>query len=147
MNVVPKKYVPLLIIVLLIVGYEWFINARTERYQAMAYLSEGLAISAPVKIQVATYYQMQGEFPDSNAEADLPMPEAFNGQSLVSVGVSDGGIVTLTFDEKSGVSGGIIEFIPIIDFAKGVTWECFSPSYHSVPACRYVIAQSVGAEQ
>jgi hypothetical protein len=139
-----RKYAPLLLVALAVLCYLWFSDARTERYRALAYLSEGLAISAPVKMQVAMYYQMEGELPASNAALDLPPPEAFKGQSLVSVGLSDGGIITLTYDAKSGVPNGIIELIPSVDPVRGLIWECFSPSYRRVSTCRYVKGEGAG---
>lgn len=138
MNSAIKNYAPLLLVVLAILCYEWYSDARTARYEALAYLSEGLAIGARVKMQVAMHYQMHGEFPSSNQAAELPPPNSFKGHSLTRVAISEGGIITLTYDKKSGVHNGRIELIPSIDARQGVRWECFTPSYRAVPNCPYV---------
>ncbi|MBB3167120.1 pilin [Simiduia aestuariiviva] len=138
MKMLLKKYAPLLMLVLVIIGFQWYSNARTARYEALAYLSEGLVIGAPVKMQVAMYYQMHGEFPSSNQAVALPPPSSYKGQSLTRLAISTGGIITLTYDKKSGVHNGIIELIPSIDARQSIRWECFTPSYRAVPNCPYI---------
>lgn len=107
------------------------------------YLVEGLQVSANVKQQLAEFYQNRGEFPSSNKELGLSEPGRFVGQSLMSLDVSEGGVITLRYDKKSGVENGIIRLTPdVSNPAMGIQWRCVTPSYQNVgafmPQCKYV---------
>lgn len=129
-------------VTLTLFGYEWFNKNRTQKYISAAHISEGIAASSSVKLHITEYYQMNGSFPSSNQEIDLPPSEKFTGQSLIRLQVSDGGIITLNYDEKSGVKNGIIKLIPSIDSVTGIKWKCITPSFKnislSIPTCEYV---------
>lgn len=115
----------------------------SKRFKASAYVSEGLAAAANVKIQLAAYYSETGKFPSSNEEAGLPAADHFVGQSLTSLAVSEGGVITLTMNELSGVKDGSIRLLPDdSNPAMGMQWRCETPSYKDIggwaPQCRYV---------
>lgn len=113
-----------------------------ERYQSAAYLAEGLTAGANAKTAIVEYYQSNGEWPDSNEDLGLPAPGEFTGRALRSMAISDGGIITLTYNEKTGVNGGKIQLIPdASQLETGVKWRCESSSYSnitvSIPQCIY----------
>lgn len=118
--------------------------AEQERahYTAAAYLAEGLTAAANTKPMIVEFYMQNGGWPDSNEDIGLPGPEAFTGRALKSVAVSGGGVVTLTYNEKTGVNGGTIQLVPELDEATGqVKWRCESTSYSeitvTIPQCLY----------
>ena len=110
---------------------------------SLAYISEGFSASAVVKAQVAEYFAVTGELPSSNAEANIRIPESYAGVSLKSVRVSRGGVITLTYDEKTGVNNGIIQLVPYVgNSALGLRWQCNTSSYKGIermaPQCNYI---------
>lgn len=106
-------------------------------------LSEGLVIAGRVKTAFAEYYANFGNTPSSNQDLQLPPPNTFHGASLRRIDVSAQDI-TLTYDGKSGVSGGRIVLTTQLNDGN-IIWKCMSPSYtdiqNLIPACTYV-AQS-----
>jgi hypothetical protein len=88
-----------------------------------------------VRIAVPEFYMNTGKWPESNASAGLPEPEAFRGKSLERLDV-DGATVTLTFDSTSGIYGGTVVFTGAAtpQMAMGITWKCESPSYRDIAA-------------
>ncbi len=115
----------------------------SKRFKASAYTSEGLAAAANAKTRVVEFYFETGKFPSSNEEAGLPPAEQFVGHSLTSLAVSEGGVITVTMNELSGVKDGAIRLLPDdSNQAMGVQWRCETPSYKDIggwaPQCKYV---------
>lgn len=115
---------------------------NSRRFKASAYISEGLAAAANVKTRVVEFYFETGKFPSSNEELGLPEAERFAGQSLTSLAISEGGVITVAMNELSGVRNGIIRLLPDDNNpAMGVQWRCETPSYRDIggwaPQCRY----------
>jgi len=113
-----------------------------EKSLILAYLSEGLSRGTMAKLHITERYMLEGAFPSSNYGAGLPIPTEITGQSLKSLRVSTGGIITLTFDEKTGVEDGMIKLVPQYkDSFTGITWACFTSSYKYIskilPQCHY----------
>ena len=110
---------------------------------SLAYISEGFSASAVVKAQVAEYYSVTGKLPSSNAEAGIRIPESYAGVSLKSVRISGGGVITLTYDEKTGVNNGTIQLVPYVgNSALGLRWQCNTSSYKGIERmasqCNYI---------
>lgn len=114
---------------------------RKEKSLIAFYRAEGLQLSGSAKVAVAEYYFSNGEFPSSNAELGLGAPEQFHGQSLRSMHLSEGGIITLTYDAKSGFDGGSIQLIPEVGATAGLQWKCVTTDFRdiaaSIPQCGY----------
>ena len=139
----PKTPIAVVIALLLaVLGYEWFSYSRASRYVSAAYLSEGLSVASMFKQHIAMHFQMNGELPHSNTELDLPAPGEFKGEALTRAEVSHGGVITLTYNEQSGVAGGRIHLVPDLgNPAMGIRWRCLTSSYSNItvtiPQCRY----------
>jgi hypothetical protein len=62
------------------------------------------------------------------------------GESLHRLQIGSKGVVTLTYDAKSGVDGGTIRLVPTSKAAT-VSWRCETSSYPDiavlVPLCDY----------
>jgi hypothetical protein len=114
---------------------------RKEQQEIAMYLAEGLHIAASAKTAVAESYMTQMRWPSSNREAGLPDANQLKGQSLQSVRLSGAGVISLTFDAKSGVDRGVIRLTPKARQNGGaVSWQCESPSYENIAT---VIAECV----
>lgn len=83
--------------------------------------------AGPVETAAATYYASHGTWPANNAEAGLPAPETYRGESLLRLELM-GPIINLTFDAKSGMEGGRITLNgePTPKMAMGINWGCIS---------------------
>jgi hypothetical protein len=113
-----------------------------ERHVAASLLSEGLLVASMAKVAIAEFYQSTGAWPSSNHDVGLNDPAQFRGRSLKRMHVSEGGVITLTYDEKTGVNDGTIRLVPDAGNPQmGVRWRCVSPSFReiaiSIPPCEY----------
>lgn len=64
-----------------------------SNYTEKAWRAERASLVQPVREAVAAYYDRWGKLPASNAEAGLPLPEAFRGEMVKSVEVKEGAIL------------------------------------------------------
>lgn len=131
-----------LAVALVLGGFEWYRVRQVEKLIPAAHIAQGLALAAGVKNHVAAYYGEQGRLPSSNEELDLPAPGRFAAQALTGLAVSEGGVITLTFNALAGVNHGRIQLIPDTnDPVLGLNWRCVSPSFRDIgvwaPRCRY----------
>ena len=115
--------------------------AQKQRFVATSYRTEGLQVVGTAKVAVAEYFANYGKFPSSNNQVGLGAPDQFSGQSLRRMGISEGGVITLTYDAKSGVDGGIIRLIPDNANPSILKWRCISPNFSdialTIPQCSY----------
>lgn len=111
-------------------------------YRAAAHIVQGIATAGGLKVFVSAHHDDTGEWPDSNEAAGLrPPPEYANG-AVTSIAVGPGGVITITYDEQSGVDGGTVQLTP--DASKpeaGTMWKCSTKSFEHlaelVPQCTY----------
>lgn len=112
---------------------------------AAAIRNDIVAISS-ARAAIAESYMSTGRMPESNAEAGLPEPEKYKGQSLQSMAVGEGGKILLTFDALSSVDGGTIEWLPDPGGMEsmGLQWHCQTHDYpmitRAVSHCEFVPA-------
>ncbi|MBL1276335.1 MAG: ankyrin repeat domain-containing protein [Ectothiorhodospiraceae bacterium] len=105
-----KRFIlsPVFILLLLLAGYEIYTSFKGRELLTAAHLVEGLALAAPVKMQITEFYNMQGDFPASNAELGLPPPQSIAGRGVKSVEVSLGGKITITYNNALKKDSSII---------------------------------------
>ncbi|MDN5925199.1 MAG: pilin [Xanthomonadales bacterium] len=119
---------------------------QQQRYQMGAYLLEGFRAVTAAKLAATEYFYTHGKFPASNAQVGIVAPDQFTGRSLRSMALSEGGVITLTFDAKSGVDNGIIKFVPRSANSPQVKWLCTSPDFKEIalsfPQCSYTGGKS-----
>ena len=104
--------------------------------------------SSFAKVAITDFYQSENRWPGSNQDIGMQAPEKFAGRTLRSMEVSEGGVITLTYDDKTGVDKGTIRLIPDGSNAGyGIKWRCVTPSYENIatmmPTCEYVPEQSI----
>lgn len=117
-------------------------SKEREKYLRAAYISAGLSFASGIKHQVIFYYEDQGRWPSSNEHIGLPPADQFRNESISGLAISEGGIITIKFTEKSGVKDGLIILTP--DTGKphmGITWVCTTPSFKDIatliPPCKF----------
>lgn len=117
--------------------------------RALAAIVNDVSAVSSARVAVTEFYMNNGRMPTANNEAGLPAAETYKGQSLVSLQVSDGGTILLTFDSASGVEGGTIEWLPDLTGIEsmGMQWHCQTHDYaqivRALPSCNYVGAGEI----
>ena len=117
--------------------------------RALSAIVNDIAAVSGTRVAIAEFYMRNGRMPASNAEAGLPEPSTYKGQSLLSLQVAEGGTILLTFDATSGVEGGVIEWQPDLGGIEsmGMQWRCLTHDYplivRALPSCTYVPAGEV----
>ena len=121
---------PILILILLLAGYEFYTSLKGRELLTAAHLVEGLSSATPIKIKVAEFYYSRGEFPSSNAELGLPSPAAMYGRSVKSIEVSMGGKITVAYKNAFKKDSSIIltPTIPSGYSANSIEWVCTTES-------------------
>jgi type IV pilus assembly protein PilA len=107
-------------------------------YSHRALTSEGLSLASGAKIAVAEFYQSEKKFPSSNAETGLASPEQITGNAVRSIAVSEGGIITIVYNEKMGDDGYTLILKAIVT-DDSITWDCLSgtlPYKYRTANCR-----------
>lgn len=90
-----------------------------QDYTVRAKVSELILAGSAGKVQVAEYFQVNGGLPTS---AQLTLPT--QSTALVASITQDTGIITVTGQDVTGISGGTITMSPS-DAGNGVlTWVC-----------------------
>lgn len=114
-----------LMIVIAIIGILAAIAIPTyQDYTIRAKVSEGLQIASAAKTAVAETFQAVGSLPADNAAAGLPAATAIAGNNVTSVGVANG-VITITYNASSGVSGQTVVMTPDTTTNAGsITWTC-----------------------
>lgn len=116
-------------------------TTRKEKFLAASFRAEGLQMGATAKLAIAEHYMATGKLASSNAQVGLPAPAQFKGRSVRSMRISEGGVITLTYDAKSGIDGGAIQLVPEHTLSSRLRWRCVSPDFHdiaeTIPQCSY----------
>jgi hypothetical protein len=98
-------------------------------------VAEAMQSVAPVEQAVRSYRLSHDGFPASNAEAGVPPPSQFAGNSVKTVAVGPDGIIDVTLTAASGIDGGVVRFHPEFAPQSGggdVHWTCASASYANI---------------
>ncbi|MCK4843322.1 MAG: DUF2914 domain-containing protein [Methylococcales bacterium] len=144
------KWWPTILVLLVIVGLWGYrqqlqpkpmLEIEREQMINASHLAAGFQAGMMMKVAVAQYYSMNGEMPDSNEAVRLGKPEVYADQSLKSATIKTGGIIQLTYDIKSGIEDGVIQFIPSV--VPGLLkWSCETSDYVAIyrfmPQCKYM---------
>ncbi len=114
-----------------------------QDYTIRAKVTEGLGLAGAAKVAVAETYSSKGVAPSINASAGLPLPVSITGNSVLSVGLSGSGLITIQY-KATGLGGsptadnGTLFLRPSFT-AGGVTWGCTGgtmPAKYRPAQCR-----------
>jgi type IV pilus assembly protein PilA len=111
-----------------------------QTYSIRAQVAEGLGLTGPLTLAVASYRNNNGVYPSSNAEAALPPPDGYAGRFVESIGIN-GSVISILYgnDANTMISG---QFVTLT--ASGtdgsVSWTCAGAGPISLsylpPSCR-----------
>ena len=98
-----------------------------QDYTVRTKITEGLNLSAAVKLAVADAFHSRGVMPADNVAADLPAPAAITAKYVASVTVTDGAIVIAYADSGIGgnptMNGAKLTLSPV-DNGGSLSWVC-----------------------
>lgn len=117
--------------------------AREKMQQQIAQaLTEGIQLAQAARVAIAESYQTTLQLPSSNAAAGLPDAAQLYADSLQRLEVGRNGVVSLVYNERSGVAGGVIRLIPDAQANGMLNWRCETSSYPDIvsflPQCRFI---------
>jgi type IV pilus assembly protein PilA len=110
------------------------IDEQEKRRLAM----EPLARAAMFRTALTEYYQTEGRWPDSAADAGLPATDDAHG-SAGRISIGPHGVISIDYDDRFA-PGSQTLLVPDTGNSGGVTWSCRSKGdldlARLVPACR-----------
>ena len=103
-------------------------------------VAEGINLAGGAKVSVTEYYQQNGEFPDSNAEAGIADADDIASAYVTSITVEDDTITVLYGDEANPQINGQTLVLTAADATGSLSWTCASGGViedkHVPSACR-----------
>lgn len=99
-----------------------------QDYIIRAQVAEGIGMAAGAKRGVHETFSDTGQWPSSNSAAGISAATDFTSKYVNSVGVSTGGIVTVTFGAQANarITGQTLAMTPYTSPNGDVAWVCGS---------------------
>ena len=100
-----------------------------SNYSQRANVSTGLALTSPIRLAVHEYFTRTNRFPDNNAAAGIPPPDAFTDTNVRTIHIKampSPGTIAIVYKGKGGISEG--DTLLLIPTASGnnIRWRCLS---------------------
>ena len=113
-----------------------------QDYTIRSQVTEGLNLAAGSKVAVAEFFQNNGAFPTTNAQAGVPTNTDINGNYVNDVAVGAAGAITVTFRNAApahaDIRGLTVTLVPS-STGGSVTWDCTGGTVldnHRPSSCR-----------
>ena len=114
-----------------------------QDYTIRAKVTEGLSLAGAAKTAIAETYSSKGAAPTTNPSAGLPTAASIKGNSVTSVTVGAGGLITVLYNSTLGGSPTAnaknVMLKPSFT-AGGVVWDCTATAGTDMPI-KYLPAQ------
>ncbi|MEX2124527.1 MAG: pilin [Woeseia sp.] len=114
-----------------------------QDYTIRAQVTEGINLATGSKVAVTEFFQNDGAFPVTNAEAGVPAANTIIGKYVTSVTVGAAGIITVVYGDQahSELSGDTLILTPTSAAGAGsVEWDCTAggtvATKHRPSSCR-----------
>lgn len=95
-----------------------------QDYAVRAKVKEGLDLAAPAKQAVSDYWSSKTALPSGNTQAGLPQAASITGTYVGSVGVSTGGLITITYNSAESKLNNKTLFLRPNASIGSVKWKC-----------------------
>ena len=117
----------------------WQAEMKRRTFIQAAFITQAFDALNVTKMRVVAFRDERGRWPSSNEELGIPPPSDFASGAISELRVSEGGVITATFNEKSGVNNGTLRLTPHVGM--DVRWQCTKPSFKDIerwaPQCSY----------
>ena len=111
-----------------------FQQSQREKSDRINRVSIALTTTQQFKIAVAEHHQSTGQWPASNKDVGLPLPESFRNEIVRSVVIEPYGAtsrIRARFVDAAAKEREL-QLIVSLNASTGYTWQCFSPDFPSV---------------
>ena len=111
-----------------------FQQSQREKGDRINRVSIALTTTQQFKIAVAEHHQSTGQWPASNKDVGLPLPESFRNEVVRSVMIEPYGAtsrIRARFVDAAAKEREL-QLIVSLNASTGYTWQCFSPDFPSV---------------
>jgi type IV pilus assembly protein PilA len=99
-----------------------------QDYTVRAKVAEGLTLAAGAKTSVTEVRMSVGNWlSGNNASYGLAQPWSIQGNNVLSVAVTPGGYIGITYRNDSAIEGKRLYLIPVEEDGGSITWGCGSP--------------------
>ena len=93
-----------------------------QDYTVRAKVTEGLSLASAGKTAVSEYFASNGTLPDNNDQAGMAPADEISGNSVRSVTVEAGGVITVVFSTNP-IPDATIQLTPQTTGGR-VVWDC-----------------------
>jgi type IV pilus assembly protein PilA len=99
-----------------------------QDYTIRAQVTEGLNLASSAKTAVAETYSSTSVWPSTNTEAGLDTAGNIRGKYVTSVGIGEGGVITITYGNQAhnNITGDTLTLTPFESDNGDVSWQCGS---------------------
>ncbi len=132
--------IELMIVVAIIGVLAAFAIPAYQSYTIRAQVAEGLGLTGPLTLAIASYHNDNGTYPSDNTEAALPPPDAYAGRFVESITI-DENVISIEYgnDANALISGHDVT-LTATRTGGSVSWTCasggFIPRSYLPPSCR-----------
>jgi type IV pilus assembly protein PilA len=115
-----------------------------QDYTIRAKITEGLALAGAAKTAVAETYSAKGQAPSTNVSAGIATAASISGNSVTSVTVGAGGLITILYKSNLGGSptaNATSVMLKPSFTAGGVNWTCTPAGAGTTTPAKYLPAQ------
>lgn len=117
-------------ILLLVATVDCRSNKAKTRQESAATLRRGFAVGINARTKVMDAYRQKGKWPETNQEANLPLPETYATAAMSDLTISAGGVITLRFKPE-----GTMRLLPDgRHMPVGTRWRCVTTGFENVTA-------------
>ena len=97
-----------------------------QSYSIRAQVSEGMVLSGPIQLAVASFHKEKGFYPADNADAALELPASYAGSYVSSISVN-GAVISIQYGNKANAAiSGWDVLITATSNAGSIGWTCAS---------------------
>jgi type IV pilus assembly protein PilA len=93
-----------------------------QDYTVRAKVTEGLSLATSGKTAIGEYFASNGALPTNNTQAGLATATSLRGNSVSSVTVGTGGLITIAFSGNPIAASTM--FLRPTSAAGGISWRC-----------------------
>lgn len=97
-----------------------------QGYSVRAQVAEGLGLTGPLTLALASYRNDNGTYPSDNTAAALPPPDGYAGRYVESIGINGNVISILYGNDASAQINGQFVTLTATGSDGSVSWTCAS---------------------
>jgi type IV pilus assembly protein PilA len=93
-------------------------------YRLRATIAEGIGLALPLKYHAYENFQIDGVFPENNADIGLGDPSSYATDAVAGIGLSAGGVIRVEYSLPELGANRYLELAPCGSASGSVEWVC-----------------------